>query len=101
MRAQLHRTDLATEDRFHLEFALGKALEDAGDYPESFARYASGAASRRQSLDYEADETTAQMRRSKRLFTPAFFKARAGVGCPASDPIFVVDLARSGSPLAD
>ncbi len=101
MRTQLDRTDLVAEDRFHLEFALGKALEDARDYPESFARYASGAASRRAALDYEADETTAQMRRSKRLFTPAFFKARAGVGCPALDPIFVVGLPRAGSTLVE
>ena len=30
------------EDRLHLDFALGKALEDAGDYDESFAHYARG-----------------------------------------------------------
>ena len=30
MRAQLARPDLADEDRFHLHFALGKALEDDG-----------------------------------------------------------------------
>ena len=36
MRAQLRRPDLADEDRFHLHFAIGKALEDGGHYAESF-----------------------------------------------------------------
>ncbi len=31
MRAQLARTDLTAADRFHFHFAIGKALEDAGD----------------------------------------------------------------------
>ena len=32
MRAQLARTDLLPEDRFHFDFAVGKALEDAGRF---------------------------------------------------------------------
>ena len=39
MRAQLERTDLTNDDRFHFDFSLGKALEDAGEYAESFAHY--------------------------------------------------------------
>ena len=101
MQAQLVRSDLADEDRFHLEFALGKALEDAGDAPAAFERYARGNALRRQSLDYRADETTDQVRRAKALFTPAFMAARAGQGHPVSDPIFVVGLPRSGSTLIE
>ncbi len=42
MRAQLQRTDLGDEDRFHFDFALGKALEDAQDYAASFEHYAHG-----------------------------------------------------------
>ena len=47
MRAQLERGDLAEEDRFHLHFALGKALEDEGRYAESFDHYDEGNALRR------------------------------------------------------
>ena len=39
--------------------------------------------------------------RSKKLFTREFFAERAGVGCPAPDPIFVVGLPRSGSTLIE
>lgn len=101
MRAQLARSDLAPEDRFHFHFALGKALEDAGDAAGAFAAYTQGNAIRRAGIDYDADENAAHVRRSKALFTRAFFAARAAAGDPASDPIFVVGLPRSGSTLVE
>lgn len=101
MRAALAAPDLGDENRFHLDFALGKALEDAADYRASFAHYARGNALRRESLDYDADATTANVARTRALYTPAFLAARAGQGCPAPDPIFVVGLPRSGSTLIE
>ncbi len=101
MRAQLARQYITDEDRFHLHFALGKALEDAGDYAPSFEHYAQGNALRRRTLDYDAEETSRQVRRSKAVFTVPFFAARAGMGCPAPDPIFIVGLPRAGSTLIE
>jgi len=101
MAGQLRRADLSDEDRFHLEFALGKAREDAGDYEASFGHYQRGNALRRQALDYEADEIEDQVRRAKTLFTQPFFAARAGQGSSAPDPIFIVGLPRAGSTLVE
>ena len=101
MQAQLARADLAEEDRFHLHFALGKALEDAADHAASFEHYAAGNALRRQSLAYDAEETSGHVRRSKALLSAGFFAERAGQGCPAPDPIFVVGLPRAGSTLIE
>jgi len=101
MEGQLRRADLTDEDRFHLEFALGKAREDLGEYEASFGHYARGNALRRQALDYEAAETEDQVRRSKALFDKPFFAARAGQGSSAPDPIFVVGLPRAGSTLVE
>jgi tetratricopeptide (TPR) repeat protein len=101
MRAQVVRTDLADEDRLHFHFALGKALEDAGEYAESFHHYAAGNALRRRTLNYDARETTELVNRSCRLFTPGFFAQRGGTGCPAPDPIFIVGLPRAGSTLVE
>ena len=39
--------------------------------------------------------------RAKALFTPAFFAARAGAGCPAPDPIFILGMPRAGSTLVE
>ncbi|WGM37618.1 tetratricopeptide repeat-containing sulfotransferase family protein [Caulobacter sp. NIBR1757] len=101
MRAQLARADIADEDRFHLHYALGKALEDAGEPAAAFESYAAGAALRRAGIDYEAEHTTAHARRSMAVFTPAFFAERRGWGCPAPDPIFIVGLPRAGSTLIE
>ena len=42
MRAQIERSETPADDRFHLCFALGKALEDREQYEESFACYVKG-----------------------------------------------------------
>jgi tetratricopeptide (TPR) repeat protein len=101
MAAQLARAELTDEDRFHFDFALGKALEDEGNYAESFAHYARANALRRSRLDYDADEMSGFVRQSMQLFTAEFFRDRAGYGAPAPDPIFIVGLPRSGSTLIE
>lgn len=101
MQSALQRTDLPLEHRFHLHFALGKAMEDAGDYASSFTHYSEGNALRRTQLLYNADDTSARTRRIKQTYTASFFSAREGQGCAATDPIFVVGLPRSGSTLVE
>ncbi|WP_296599106.1 sulfotransferase [Phenylobacterium sp.] len=101
MEAALGRDDLIASDRLQLHFALGKAHEDAGRDAEAFEHYARGNAIQRARLDYDADETTAQMRRTKVLLGRGFFAARAGQGAPQPDPIFIVGLPRSGSTLVE
>ena len=101
MATQLARSDLGAEDRLHFHFALGKAMEDAGDHAAAFTNYAEGNRLRRATLAYDADETTALVRRAQALFTPDFFVSRRGSGTKAPDPIFVVGLPRSGSTLVE
>lgn len=101
MKIQLKRPELSDEDRWHLHFALGKALEDAASYAPSFEHYREGNRLRRLALDYDSGEITDHINRSRALFTRAFFDARSGWGSPAPDPIFVVGLPRSGSTLIE
>jgi tetratricopeptide (TPR) repeat protein len=101
MAAQLQRPDLAVEDRLHLHYALGKALEDRGDPEGSFAHYAQGARIRRAEVVYDPDETTRQTDASRAFFTRALFDARAGMGSDSEDPIFILGLPRSGSTLVE
>ena len=101
MRAQLGRQDLKAQDRYHFNFALGKALEDARSYAASFEHYFQGNALRRAEVSYNPAQNREHVARSRALFTPQFFAARAGVGAPAADPIFIVGLPRAGSTLIE
>jgi len=101
MRRALARDGLVDDDRLHFEFSLGKALEDAGEYQESFRHYAQGNAIRRKIFPYDADDNAKFVRRSKAHFTADFFASRAGSGAQACDPIFIVGLPRAGSTLIE
>ena len=92
---------LSDDDRFHLEFALGKAEEDAGAFPVSFAHYARGNAIRRQMVRHDQAEIDDHVARCRELFTPGFFAQRQGWGCPADDPVFVLGMPRAGSTLIE
>ncbi|HZK99886.1 MAG TPA: sulfotransferase [Caulobacteraceae bacterium] len=101
MAAQLARADIEENDRLHLHYALGKALEDRGAHQDAFAHYAGGARIRRKRLVYHADAATALIRRHEALFTQAFFEARGEGGSTSDAPIFIVGLPRSGSTLIE
>jgi predicted Zn-dependent protease len=101
MRHTLAREQLPEDDRAEFEFALAKALEDAGDYPGSFEHYARGNALRRAVVTYRGELFTRFVERSRALYTREFFAARAGWGSASSDPIFIVGLPRAGSTLIE
>jgi len=89
------------EDIFHLHFSLGKALEDAADYPASFRHYDHANRLRRTMVRHDADDFAAEAAAAAQTFTTAFIAAMGDGGCPAHDPIFVVGLPRSGSTLVE
>ena len=101
MQEQLAGDLLTHADRFHMSFALGKALEDKKDFAASFAAYEQGNASRRKGLRYSADRNAADLDAQKQFYTREFFDARADWGNPSDEPIFIVGLPRSGSTLLE
>jgi tetratricopeptide (TPR) repeat protein len=101
MGRELAGEALGAEDRFHLHFALGKALEDADSPAASFAHYAEGNRLRRRMISYNPDEISAHVRRSEALFTAPFLEARRGWGSPAPAPIFILGMPRAGSTLIE
>jgi tetratricopeptide (TPR) repeat protein len=101
MRQQLADPQLLDDERSQFEFCLGKALEDAGEFADSFAHYARGNALRRAIVYYEAADTARFVERTCKLYTREFFAARKDWGCLAEDPIFIVGLPRAGSTLLE
>ncbi len=101
MRGQLGGNTATQEDFFHLSFALGKALEDRGEFDESFQHYANGNAARRRTVQWSSDEHHADMERIATFFQPEFFESRRHSGNPSTAPIFIVGLPRAGSTLLE
>jgi len=88
-------------DRYHLCFALGKALEDRAEYAESFAYYERGNALKKTECRYRPGITERNTRLQKAVCTAEFFAARSGFGCTSAAPIFIVGMPRSGSTLIE
>jgi tetratricopeptide (TPR) repeat protein len=101
MREQAGQADLATMDRVHIAFALGKALEDRGEHEQSFRHYEEGNVLKRQQTRYDAAKMTAELERQTEYCTEELFEHHAGSGHDAPDLIFILGLPRAGSTLLE
>jgi tetratricopeptide (TPR) repeat protein len=101
MRAEEARAGTPVTDQLHLCFALGKALEDRGNYAQSFHYYERGNDLMRRRIRYKPEALERVLEAQRRLCTREFFAERAGSGSDRSDPIFIVGLPRSGSTLLE
>ena len=101
MRAAESAAHTPVADRYHLCFALGKALEDRQQYAESFEYYARGNALKRAESQYQPELLERNTRLQIAVCTPALFARHRDSGAPQADPIFIVGLPRSGSTLIE
>ena len=101
MRAAEAQAATGPVDRYHLSFALGKALEDRAEYEESFRYYERGNALKRSEGTYRAEIIESNTRRQIEICTADLFTGRRGWGSPDPSPIFIVGLPRSGSTLLE
>jgi tetratricopeptide (TPR) repeat protein len=101
MRTEESAPGINLADRYHLCFAVGKALEDRADYAESFRYYARGNELKKSETRYKPSSIEYNTRRLQEVFTPQFFEARRGSGAQDPAPIFIVGLPRSGSTLIE
>ncbi len=101
MRKQVTAEGGDADDQSHLAFALGKALEDRGDYDESFHFYRRGNAIRRIEHRHNPQVNVLDSVRQVRTCDRDFFEQRKGWGCQSAEPIFVVGLPRAGSTLLE
>jgi tetratricopeptide (TPR) repeat protein len=101
MRSAEEAPSIQLADRYHLCFALGKALEDRGEYAQSFAFYERGNALKKSECRYRPEPLERNARLQASICTRQFFAARQGGGCPDPSPIFIVGLPRAGSTLIE
>ena len=101
MRALEDRPTTHLVDRYHLCFALGKALEDRDLFAESFGYYERGNRLKRDELGYDWRRITQEMELQRQHCSAELFDRFAGAGCQAADPIFILGLPRAGSTLLE
>ena len=105
IRKHLAEPSLAPSNRMRMYYALGHALERAGDFSASFAAYGAGARLVRGSFlgrgeAYDEEEFAEQVRRIKRFYT-ARVLSRSAAFSENPVPIFVVGMPRAGSTLME
>jgi tetratricopeptide (TPR) repeat protein len=101
MRAAEEARATSVVDRYHLCFALGKALEDQGQFAKSFEYYARGNALKRAESRYRPESLELNTRLQIGVCAPELFTRNKNGGARAADPIFIVGLPRSGSTLIE
>ena len=101
MRSQVAADILQSEDRYHLCFALGKALEDRADFAESYQYYERGNALKKSEIYYRPEPIERNAKLQIEVCTRQFFDNRHAVGFASNAPIFIVGLPRSGSTLIE
>ena len=100
---ELQQTHSATShmSRIYLNFALGKAYEDNGDFERAFASYERGNAFKKAQSRYKSEELSDEFAAQAEVFDSAFVTRHRGTGFAAPDPIFIVGLPRAGSTLLE
>jgi tetratricopeptide (TPR) repeat protein len=101
MRAEEAQPSTSLVDRYHLCFALGKALEDLGDYEDSYRYYERGNQLKRAESRYRPEIIERNTQMQIATCTRELFARREGAGTSRPDPIFIVGLPRSGSTLLE
>lgn len=90
---------LTTAERINCNYALGKLLDDIGEFERAFAAYSDANAG--QAGPFSLAETRARFDAIAEKFDTAFPKRFAGGGSDSERPIFVIGMPRSGTTLVE
>ena len=101
MREKQHAESTSVDDKIHLCFALGKAMEDAQDYHTAAEHYLLGNQLKNAQTQYDKDRMTFKLAQQRTVCTAQMFENFGDAGCSAPDPIFIVGLPRAGSTLLE
>ena len=90
-----------SENRLHLDFALGKAYDDIGRYDSAMTHLLRGNALKRAATPYDEARVLSVFDAMEQTVTPAFLAEHGGYGNPSPLPVFIVGMPRSGTTLVE
>ncbi len=100
LRRELGRPGLEDRGRVFLGYALGKELDDLGQYADAFKAFAAAAGTRRRHLAYDVAVDERKLRRIAEVFRGPCSEV-ASAADESSRYVFIVGLPRSGTTLTE
>jgi tetratricopeptide (TPR) repeat protein len=101
MGATLARTDLAPPVRMHLEYALGKALEDRAQYDQAFGHFHAANTLQQSEWTYSSAAEAAAFERLGSVFTDTILERCRRAAVADEAPVFIIGMPRSGTTLVE
>jgi tetratricopeptide (TPR) repeat protein len=100
-RLAMDASRFGKEQRIALDFALGKAYGDIGEYERSFSHLLKANALKRATVDYDEAATLDMFPHIKKVFDADLLGRTRCLGDPSTIPILVVGMPRSGTTLVE
>ena len=101
MLSTLRNRSAGDAHRLFLHFAIGKLLDDLGQYHEAIRHFDMGNSIRGRGMRFDRAGLAAHVDRLIRRFTPPFFDANATFGLEDETPLLIVGMPRSGTTLVE
>jgi tetratricopeptide (TPR) repeat protein len=101
MIATLETRALAAPQQVKLHFALGKALDDCGDYAEAMRHFNAGNRLRGGFGKFDRSRLQSLVDRLIARCTPDYFARHASIGADDETPLLIVGMPRSGTTLVE
>jgi tetratricopeptide (TPR) repeat protein len=98
---KLLNSEIPSDDKLLLSFALGKAYENTKRYEEAFDAYKLANSLYRQTLKFDVSGVGALFQRISASFDEDFLSGHSNGGCDSELPIFIVGMPRSGTSLVE
>lgn len=104
LRALLNRRDISQTERALVEYGLGKALDDLGEYEQAIRHFDDANRLELERYEstgriYDPDRHQEEVRRTIATFTPELFERQAGSS--SDTPILIMGMERSGTSLLE
>ncbi|MDH5617700.1 MAG: sulfotransferase, partial [Gammaproteobacteria bacterium] len=98
--SELLANDQPPQSIAYLQYAIGKELEDLGDWQGAFAAWSAGAVARRELVAYDEASEIELFDTLQATFAKEWLDAHRG-GCADAGPVFIVGEPRTGTTLLD
>ena len=101
LQTLLERDDLRKESRIALHFALGKVLDDCGEYAQALEHYRTGNLRKAETVRFDRAKHVIMIKALRESFDRDRLASLQGLGDPSRLPVFIIGMPRSGTSLVE